>query len=133
MVACFRYASINVHSVYLPPPKLDFNYRHQEWVEKEANEVSQIFKHPFLHRCLSSLLDLLFIFDSILQVANSTELLFNEVLTVLAKLKEKRPSTGSLDGNVKVLESRKNIVELEEMLQVEKAEFEVYFLSYVFW
>lgn len=71
--------------------------------------------------------------DLILQVANSTELLFNEVLTVLAKLKEKRPSTGSLDGNVKVLESRKNIVELEEMLQVEKAEFEVYFLSYVFW
>lgn len=71
--------------------------------------------------------------DSILQVANSTELLFNEVLTVLAKLKEKGPSTGSLDGNVKILESRKNIVELEEMLQVEKAEFEVYFLSYVFW
>ncbi|OAY62716.1 1-phosphatidylinositol-3-phosphate 5-kinase FAB1B [Ananas comosus] len=78
MVACFRYASINVHSVYLPPPKLDFNYRHQEWVEKEANEV-----------------------------ANSTELLFNEVLTVLAKLKEKGPSTGSLDGNESLQKLRK--------------------------
>lgn len=40
MVACFRYAPINLHSVYLPPPKLDFNYQHQEWVEKEANEVT---------------------------------------------------------------------------------------------
>nr|GFA36233.1 1-phosphatidylinositol-3-phosphate 5-kinase FAB1B [Tanacetum cinerariifolium] len=30
MVACFRYASINVHSVYLPPSKLVFNYENQE-------------------------------------------------------------------------------------------------------
>jgi 1-phosphatidylinositol-3-phosphate 5-kinase len=39
MVACFRYASIDVHSVYLPPPKLEFFYDNQEWVQKEANEV----------------------------------------------------------------------------------------------
>ncbi|OVA05249.1 FYVE zinc finger [Macleaya cordata] len=39
MVACFRYASIDVHSVYLPPAKLDFNYNSQEWIQKEANEV----------------------------------------------------------------------------------------------
>lgn len=39
MVACFRYASIRVHSVYLPPPKLDFTSEHQEWVEEEAKEV----------------------------------------------------------------------------------------------
>lgn len=39
MVACFRYASIDVHSVYLPPPKLDFNYENQEWIQQELNEV----------------------------------------------------------------------------------------------
>lgn len=39
MVACFRYASIDVNSVYLPPPKLEFNYQHQEWIQKEADEV----------------------------------------------------------------------------------------------
>ncbi|XVE70780.1 hypothetical protein DITRI_Ditri10aG0098300 [Diplodiscus trichospermus] len=39
MVACFRYASIDVHSVYLPPPKLEFNYDNQEWIQSEANEV----------------------------------------------------------------------------------------------
>ncbi|XP_078441389.1 1-phosphatidylinositol-3-phosphate 5-kinase FAB1A isoform X2 [Wolffia australiana] len=40
MVACFRYASIDVHSVYLPPSKLDFNQQHQDWVQKEADEVA---------------------------------------------------------------------------------------------
>lgn len=39
MVACFRYASIDVHSVYLPPPELEFNYDNQEWIQKDANEV----------------------------------------------------------------------------------------------
>uniref|UniRef100_A0A5B7AAL3 1-phosphatidylinositol-3-phosphate 5-kinase n=1 Tax=Davidia involucrata TaxID=16924 RepID=A0A5B7AAL3_DAVIN len=40
MVACFHYASIDVHSVSLPPPKLEFNYDDQEWIKKEADEVS---------------------------------------------------------------------------------------------
>ncbi|KAK3007044.1 hypothetical protein RJ639_017063 [Escallonia herrerae] len=39
MVACFRYASIDVHSVSLPPPKLEFNYDNQDWIQKEADEV----------------------------------------------------------------------------------------------
>ncbi|KAL5583369.1 hypothetical protein UlMin_015811 [Ulmus minor] len=39
MVACFRYASINVLSVYLPPAKLEFNYENQEWMQSEANMV----------------------------------------------------------------------------------------------
>ncbi|XWS17548.1 hypothetical protein CRYUN_Cryun33cG0076800 [Craigia yunnanensis] len=38
MVACFRYASINVHSVYLPSPKLEFNYNNHEWIQSEADE-----------------------------------------------------------------------------------------------
>ncbi|PSS18143.1 1-phosphatidylinositol-3-phosphate 5-kinase [Actinidia chinensis var. chinensis] len=39
MVACFRYASIHVHSVYLPPPKLDFKYENQDWIQKDLSEV----------------------------------------------------------------------------------------------
>ncbi|KAK4428771.1 1-phosphatidylinositol-3-phosphate 5-kinase FAB1B [Sesamum alatum] len=39
MVACFRYAPINLHSVYLPPPKLEFDYYKQEWVQKEFDDV----------------------------------------------------------------------------------------------
>jgi hypothetical protein len=39
MVACFRYASINVLSVYLPPAKVDFSSENQEWTQKETDEV----------------------------------------------------------------------------------------------
>ncbi|KNA25952.1 hypothetical protein SOVF_001970 [Spinacia oleracea] len=39
MVACFRYASIDVYSVYLPPAKVDFTYGAQDWVQNEAYEV----------------------------------------------------------------------------------------------
>ncbi|KAI3915096.1 hypothetical protein MKW98_011995 [Papaver atlanticum] len=39
MVACFRYVSIDVHSVYLPPSKLDFSYGNPEWLQKEVNQV----------------------------------------------------------------------------------------------
>ncbi|OEL36828.1 1-phosphatidylinositol-3-phosphate 5-kinase FAB1B [Dichanthelium oligosanthes] len=38
MVACFRYAPISVHSVYLPPHKLDFGHQPLDWIQKEANE-----------------------------------------------------------------------------------------------
>ncbi|WVZ92657.1 hypothetical protein U9M48_038703 [Paspalum notatum var. saurae] len=94
MVACFRYASIKVHSVYLPPPKLDFTSKHQEWVEEEAKEVD-----------------------------DSAELLFSEVLNALHKISGGRPITGSFDGNLKILELRRNIGELEEILLAEKADF----------
>ncbi|XP_052176538.1 1-phosphatidylinositol-3-phosphate 5-kinase FAB1B-like [Diospyros lotus] len=95
MVACFRYASIDVHSVYLPPPKLDFNYENQDWIEKEMK-----------------------------QVVDGAELLFAEVLNALSKMAEQRPGTGLLNGSMKVPESRRQIAELEVMLQKEKAEFE---------
>ncbi|CAI9097345.1 OLC1v1033745C1 [Oldenlandia corymbosa var. corymbosa] len=39
MVACFYYAPINVHTVHLPPPKLEFNYDFEEWIRTEADEV----------------------------------------------------------------------------------------------
>nr|CAB3483125.1 unnamed protein product [Digitaria exilis] len=96
MVACFRYASIKVHSVYLPPSKLDFTSQHQEWVEQEAEEVD-----------------------------DSAELLFSEVLNALHKISGGRPITGSFNGNLKILELRRNIGELEEILLAEKADFMV--------
>ncbi|KAI3907654.1 hypothetical protein MKW98_016298 [Papaver atlanticum] len=47
MVACFRYASTNVHSVYLPLSKLDFNYNKQDWIQHEADEVVNRAGHLF--------------------------------------------------------------------------------------
>ncbi|PIN21252.1 Phosphatidylinositol-4-phosphate 5-kinase [Handroanthus impetiginosus] len=95
MVACFRYASIDVHSVYLPPSKLDFNYESQEWIEREFNEV-----------------------------AGRAELLFSEVLNALRLLVERKAGLGLLDGGKRVAETRRHIADLEGMLQKEKSEFE---------
>ncbi|XP_043719109.1 1-phosphatidylinositol-3-phosphate 5-kinase FAB1B-like [Telopea speciosissima] len=95
MVACFRYASIDVHSVYLPPSKLDFNRENQEWLQEEANEV-----------------------------VDRAELLFTEVLNALCLIAEKRSGAGSVNNNLKAPESRRRISELEGMLRKEKAEFE---------
>lgn len=41
-MACFRYASIDLNSVYLPPSKLEFNYDSQDWLQKEAHEVDKL-------------------------------------------------------------------------------------------
>ncbi|XP_010261690.1 PREDICTED: 1-phosphatidylinositol-3-phosphate 5-kinase FAB1B-like [Nelumbo nucifera] len=95
MVACFRYGSIDVHSVYLPPSKLDFNYGSQEWIQKEAKEV-----------------------------VDRTELLFTEVLNSLHEIVEKRSGLGFLKSGVKAAESRHRVAELEGIIQKEKAEFE---------
>ncbi|KAF6139802.1 hypothetical protein GIB67_009649 [Kingdonia uniflora] len=95
MVACFRYASIDVHSVYLPPPQLDFKYDNQKWVQREADEV-----------------------------VDKAELFFTEVLNALRQIAEKKSGTYSLNSGAKVPESRRRIADLEGMLQKEKAEFE---------
>eukprot|EP00250_Pteridium_aquilinum_P001811 c12023_g1_i2 orf=2594-6202(-) len=48
MVACFRYAPITVHSVYLPPSKLEFNNpKLDDWLQKEINEVAEKGKQMF--------------------------------------------------------------------------------------
>ncbi|CAN4115567.1 unnamed protein product [Withania somnifera] len=48
MVACFRYASIDVHSVCLPPAKMDFNNeKNQDWIQQEVNEVIKRAEHLF--------------------------------------------------------------------------------------
>ncbi|CAI9114500.1 OLC1v1015238C1 [Oldenlandia corymbosa var. corymbosa] len=95
MVACFRYASIDVHSVYLPPPKLDFNFENQEWIQKEVNEV-----------------------------VGRAELLFSEVLNALRLLVEKNFGSALPSAGAKIPESRRQITDLEGTLQKEKAEFE---------
>ncbi|XP_075087237.1 1-phosphatidylinositol-3-phosphate 5-kinase FAB1B-like [Nicotiana tabacum] len=95
MVACFRYASIDVHSVCLPPAKLDFNYeKNQDWIQQEVNEV-----------------------------VSRAERLFSEVLNAIRLLVEKR-SVGQFNSSVKAPEARGQIAVLEGMLQKEKEEFE---------
>ncbi|CAN1136142.1 1-phosphatidylinositol-3-phosphate 5-kinase FAB1B [Linum perenne] len=96
MVACFRYASIDVNSVHLPPSKLEFNYESQDWIQTEANEVRQL-----------------------------AELLFTEVGIAFHKVLEKISSAGLQDDNLRTL-SRLCVLELEQVLQNEKEEFEEY-------
>lgn len=44
MVAFFRYTPIDILSVRLPPLTLEFSgYTEQEWLRKEAAEVTKIF------------------------------------------------------------------------------------------
>ncbi|KAI9101530.1 hypothetical protein K1719_023774 [Acacia pycnantha] len=45
MVACFCYASIDLHFAYLPPPKLEFNYDNQDWLQKDEvhNRANMLF------------------------------------------------------------------------------------------
>ncbi|XAR49833.1 1-phosphatidylinositol-3-phosphate 5-kinase [Bertholletia excelsa] len=95
LVACFRYASIDVHSVYLPPHKLEFNYENQDWIQKEMSEV-----------------------------VDRAELLFAEVLNALSQMVEKKSGKGLHNNGAKLSESRRQIAELESMLQKEKTEFE---------
>ncbi|KAK1550119.1 hypothetical protein Q3G72_014092 [Acer saccharum] len=71
MIVCFPYASVDFHSVYLPPPKLHFSYDNQEWIQKEANEVR-----------------------------NRAEFLFTEVYDALHQISEKI-GAGSDDGGMK--------------------------------
>lgn len=95
MVACFRYASIDVHSVYLPPSKLDFSYRIQDWIQKEAAEI-----------------------------VDRAEVLFSGVLSALRQIAAKKSGGGSVRLGSEVPECRIHIAELEDMLHNEKAEFE---------
>ncbi|KAD6794740.1 hypothetical protein E3N88_05636 [Mikania micrantha] len=91
MVACFRYASIDVHSVYLPPHKLDFKYENWEWIQHEVDEV--------VHR---------------------SELLFSEILTALSQMADKRdmkvPQSRRQIADLEVM-LRKEKTEFEESLQ----------------
>lgn len=115
MVACFRYASIDVHSVYLPPSKLDFYYENQEWIQQEVNEVRRMWLWIF-SSCglISSCTDLMVQYK---QVIGRAELLFSDVLNAIRVLVEKRSGRQL---------NRRQIADLERMLQKEKEEFEVW-------
>ncbi|KAJ6427185.1 hypothetical protein OIU84_022730 [Salix udensis] len=95
MVACFRYASINVLTVCLPPSRVDFSFENQEWMQKETDEV-----------------------------VNQAELLLSEVLNALSQISEKRCKIAQLNCGMKLPELRRQKAELELMLQKEMAEFE---------
>ncbi|XP_004508046.1 1-phosphatidylinositol-3-phosphate 5-kinase FAB1A isoform X2 [Cicer arietinum] len=95
MVACFRYASIDLHSVYLPPPKLEFNYETQDWLQKEVDEVH-----------------------------NKNEILFSEVSSVLHQISEKFSGPLPQKGGNTVADFKHLIAELKGMLQKEKEESE---------
>ncbi|KAF1869133.1 hypothetical protein Lal_00048414 [Lupinus albus] len=95
MVACFRYASIDVHSVYLPPHKSVFDYENQGWIQKEAYEV-----------------------------VNRAESLFSDVLSGLSQISDKRSSAVPIGSGLKTPELRCQVAELEGILQKEKVEFE---------
>ncbi|KAI3854514.1 hypothetical protein MKX03_033421, partial [Papaver bracteatum] len=113
MVACFRYASINVHSVYLPPSKLDFSCGNPEWLQKEVN-----------------------------QVVDRAELLFTEVLNALRQIAVKRIGTLSVKvaesrrhiGDLEEL-LQKEKVEFEEIatdiLEINRLRVQLLFHSYV--
>lgn len=63
-------------------------------------------------------------------MANETELLFNELLIALQQFAEGRPSSASTNGSMKVPDLENHVLELERMLQKEKAEFEVMYLFF---
>ncbi|KAK9697410.1 hypothetical protein RND81_08G036000 [Saponaria officinalis] len=96
MVACFRYAPIIVHSVFLPPSKLEFTCGNQEWIQREANEV----------------------------VSNQGELLFTEVRNAINQISEKLLKSGASESSPTTCALRRHIVELERILEEEKEEFE---------
>ncbi|OIW04546.1 hypothetical protein TanjilG_13928 [Lupinus angustifolius] len=95
MVACFRYASIDVHSVYLPPHKLVFDYEDLNWIQKESNEV-----------------------------VSRAEFLFSDVLTGLSQIGDRRSIAVPVNSGLKTPELSHQVAELEGILQKEKLEFE---------
>ncbi|KAH0900907.1 hypothetical protein HID58_040410 [Brassica napus] len=99
MVACFRYASINIFAVSLPPAKLEFNCENQDWLQKESKEV-----------------------------INKAEVLFNEVQEALSQISVKTMGSIpdkiklSLEELAGLLEQRKKEYKesLQQMLSVSK-------------
>ncbi|KAK7258338.1 hypothetical protein RIF29_23911 [Crotalaria pallida] len=84
-----------VHSVYHPPHKLEFDYGNQDSIKKESDEV-----------------------------VNQAELLFSDELNALSQIGEKRSSDVHVSSALKSPELRRQVAELEGLLQKEKEEFE---------
>lgn len=95
MVACFSYMPTYIHSVYLPPPKLEFKYDKLEWIQREAQEVMDL-----------------------------AELLFTEVCNGINQVSDKPGDPGSLGNGIEVYHLRMLVSTLENLLRKEKQEFE---------
>ncbi|XP_051114161.1 1-phosphatidylinositol-3-phosphate 5-kinase FAB1B-like isoform X2 [Andrographis paniculata] len=111
LVACFRYASIDVHSVYLPPSKLDFSFENHKWIKKEMNEL----------------------------VARG-ELLFSEVRDALCHLVDRKCSVENLEvlllkEKSDFMESIDNILKKEaenyDILEINRLHRQLVFLGYM--
>ena len=61
-------------------------------------------------------------------MGHRAELLFTELHNALNQILETRPISGTPDGGKKAPESSHQIVELEEMLQKEREDFEVVYV-----
>lgn len=107
MVACFRYAPINVHSVYLPPSKLEFNNPElDEWLLNEIQEV-----HFSLKIC--SLLNFyLNKWFQHFQVRVKGKYIFAKTFNTLREIEEKVANSGIW----KAPEARRRIAEYEASL-----------------
>lgn len=94
MVACFRYAPISVHSVYLPPHKLDFGHRPLDWIQKEVSEVIDRAKHLF-----DGVLNALFLISEKKAQGSSLNLEFGNYIAELESMlrKEKTEFEGCLN------------------------------------
>lgn len=64
------------------------------------------------------------------QVADKSNLVFAEIFNALGALDEKIASSKLLFSSTKLTDARRQIVELESLLQKEKAEVEVCHLNY---
>lgn len=66
------------------------------------------------------------------QVVSRAELLFSEILNALTQMAEKKFGKSSANSSVNMSQSRRQLADLEAMLQKEKAEFEVILFLYIY-
>ncbi|KAE9597285.1 hypothetical protein Lal_00007802 [Lupinus albus] len=93
-VAFFRYSPIDVLSVHLPPSVLEFGHVQDEWVRKEAGEL-----------------------------LSKVETLYAEILAVLERFETKITSPGTGNELSDTINIFNHIVELKDMLQIERADY----------
>ncbi|KAK7362580.1 hypothetical protein VNO77_04697 [Canavalia gladiata] len=94
MVAFFRYSPIDILSVHLPPSVLEFGHIQEEWIRKEAGELS-----------------------------SKVETLYVEISNVLEQLETKIVSPGVGNELSDVSDIRNHIVDLKDMLQGERTDY----------
>ena len=122
MIACFRYGSINVHTVCLPPAKLEFNNLElDEWLRMEVHEVLRMLYASFAMLCSF----LLLVFGSLQlnygchQVEKKAYGIFTKAYRTLCAIEGKL----SCYGVTKSPEGRRCILEFVRLLKVDHKAF----------